>query len=164
MLFIVSLSMLFLASLIDLLLLLWLLWLLLVFLLIPLLFLFLFFFFLYFFFFFFFLLSSSSFSSYSFSFFLYILFLRSSSSVLFLHPPSDSSSLWNEVHSFYKSSSSVVTGFNYRHLRRFGDFCELKDSVRLSGKEALLVGDLNTESQTVDHSNRQNMTLCCNLS
>ena len=77
-------------------------------------------------------------------------------------------SLWIEVHSSCKSSSSIVIGFLYRHpkctSKWFDDFCELMDSIWLLGKEILLLGDFNINLLNVNHSNWQNITRSYNLS
>ena len=77
-------------------------------------------------------------------------------------------SLWIEVYSSCKSSSSFVIGFLYRYpkciSKWFDDFCELMDSVWLLGKEILLLGDFNIDLLNVSHSNWQNITRSYNLS
>ena len=77
-------------------------------------------------------------------------------------------SLWIEVRTSCKSSSSIVIGFLYRHpkctSKWFDDFCELMDSVWLLGKEILLLGDFNIDLLNVNHSNWQNITRSYNLS
>ena len=81
-------------------------------------------------------------------------------------------SVWLEMHFNNKSTHSILVGFIYRHPKSlsswYDDFCEMMDTVWLSGQEVLLLGDLNidlfqTHSQWRSIIRAYNLNQCVTL-